>query len=87
MSEGGALAVGAGYSGSQITFTVVMSCLTAASGGLILGYDIGITGQFYHLPNMHAFILCSCNSDTLLSWKNKSYHSRAFVLLFFCLSF
>ena len=35
---------GAGYS-SEITFTVVMSCLMAASGGLIFGYDISITGQ------------------------------------------
>lgn len=48
---GGALAVDAagagaasGYS-SEITFTVVMSCLMAASGGLIFGYDISITGQ------------------------------------------
>jgi hypothetical protein len=23
----------------------VMSCLTAASGGLLLGYDISVTGQ------------------------------------------
>ena len=35
---------GDGYS-SEITFTVVMSCLMAASGGLIFGYDISITGQ------------------------------------------
>ena len=34
---------GDGYS-SEITFTVVMSCLMAASGGLIFGYDISITG-------------------------------------------
>ena len=40
---------GAGYS-SEITFTVVMSCLMAASGGLIFGYDISITGQCYLLP-------------------------------------
>ncbi|CAM0945560.1 unnamed protein product [Alopecurus aequalis] len=53
MSEGGALAVGAGYRGSEITFTVVMSCLTAASGGLILGYDFGITGG---LTQMESFL-------------------------------
>jgi MFS transporter, SP family, sugar:H+ symporter len=34
---------GDGYS-NEITFTVVMSCLMAASGGLIFGYDISITG-------------------------------------------
>jgi hypothetical protein len=43
-SAGGAADAGAGYS-SEITFTVVMSCLVAASGGLIFGYDISITGQ------------------------------------------
>ncbi|CAO2144791.1 unnamed protein product [Urochloa humidicola] len=30
--------------GGGLTFTVVMSCLVAASGGLIFGYDIGISG-------------------------------------------
>ncbi|RCV06949.1 hypothetical protein SETIT_1G204900v2 [Setaria italica] len=43
---------GAGYS-SEITFTVVMSCLMAASGGLIFGYDISITGG---LTQMHSFL-------------------------------
>jgi hypothetical protein len=55
MSEGGALAVGAGYGGSEITFTVVLSCLTAASRGLILGYDIGITGKLSHLLNEYLY--------------------------------
>lgn len=41
-----------GYS-SQITFTVVMSCLMAASGGLIFGYDISITGG---LTQMESFL-------------------------------
>lgn len=46
MTEGGALAVGGGGGGGgEITHTVVMSCLTAASCGLILGYDISVTGQ------------------------------------------
>lgn len=54
MARGGAMVAAAdagagagvapGYS-SEITFTVVMSCLMAASGGLIFGYDISITGQ------------------------------------------
>ncbi|EEE57237.1 hypothetical protein OsJ_07225 [Oryza sativa Japonica Group] len=52
MARGGAMVAAAdagagagvapGYS-SEITFTVVMSCLMAASGGLIFGYDISIT--------------------------------------------
>lgn len=54
MHGGGALAVTAGGGGGsgpvpgyngEITFTVVMSCLMAASGGLIFGYDISITGE------------------------------------------
>ncbi|KAI5017116.1 hypothetical protein ZWY2020_037494 [Hordeum vulgare] len=55
---GGALVVDAagaaasGYS-SEITFTVVMSCLMAASGGLIFGYDISITGG---LTQMTSFL-------------------------------
>ncbi|KAL6634606.1 hypothetical protein ACP70R_027277 [Stipagrostis hirtigluma subsp. patula] len=60
MHGGGALAVdgavaevtGSGY-GGEITFTVVMSCLMAASGGLIFGYDISITGG---LTQMESFL-------------------------------
>lgn len=44
---------GAHAGGGEITFTVVMSCLTAASGGLILGYDISITGG---LTQMESFL-------------------------------
>uniref|UniRef100_A0ACD5YN84 Uncharacterized protein n=2 Tax=Avena sativa TaxID=4498 RepID=A0ACD5YN84_AVESA len=57
--EGGVLAeeaavagMASGYS-SEITFTVVMSCLMAASGGLIFGYDISITGG---LTQMQSFL-------------------------------
>jgi hypothetical protein len=57
MYGGEVLAVaGAGYS-SEITFTVVMSCLMAASGGLIFGYDIGITGASSSL-NTHIMHAC-----------------------------
>ncbi|GJN21400.1 hypothetical protein PR202_gb08871 [Eleusine coracana subsp. coracana] len=57
MHGGGVLAVVdggrvSGYS-SEITFTVVMSCLMAASGGLIFGYDISITGG---LTQMTSFL-------------------------------
>ncbi|XP_040377095.1 sugar transport protein MST1-like isoform X2 [Oryza brachyantha] len=43
----------AGGSGGGVTPTVVMSCLTAAAGGLLLGYDIGITGG---LTQMESFL-------------------------------
>ena len=35
---------GGNYSG-RITSLVVLSCLVAASGGVIFGYDIGISGS------------------------------------------
>jgi MFS family permease len=44
---GGGFAVAAGPSvdyGGRVTFSVVVTCLMAASGGLIFGYDIGISG-------------------------------------------
>ncbi|CAL4979746.1 unnamed protein product [Urochloa decumbens] len=39
--------------GGGLTFSVVMSCLVAASGGLIFGYDIGISGG---VSKMEAFL-------------------------------
>uniref|UniRef100_A0A453C3Y5 Major facilitator superfamily (MFS) profile domain-containing protein n=1 Tax=Aegilops tauschii subsp. strangulata TaxID=200361 RepID=A0A453C3Y5_AEGTS len=44
---GGGFAVAdapSGDYGGGITFSVVVTCLMAASGGLIFGYDIGISG-------------------------------------------
>lgn len=40
---------GAGNIDAKITTAVVMSCIVAASCGLIFGYDIGISGyKFKH---------------------------------------
>lgn len=45
MAVGGFAVDGAGGSyGGGITASVVMTCIVAASGGLIFGYDIGISG-------------------------------------------
>ena len=47
---GGGFAVAdapSGDYGGGITFSVVVTCLMAASGGLIFGYDIGISGQIH----------------------------------------
>ncbi|CAL5057556.1 unnamed protein product [Urochloa decumbens] len=54
VNGGGGVGPGPGdaYS-SEITFTVAMSCLMAASGGLIFGYDISITGG---LTQMQSFL-------------------------------
>ncbi|OEL38560.1 Sugar transport protein 5 [Dichanthelium oligosanthes] len=53
MAGGDAVAVGATAGGGEITFTIVMSCLTAASSGLLLGYDISVTGG---LTQMESFL-------------------------------
>lgn len=39
---------------AKITFIVIISCIMAATGGLMFGYDVGISGiyiykQFDHL--------------------------------------
>ena len=61
VNGGGGSGPGDGYS-SEITFTVVMSCLMAASGGLIFGYDISITGQCC----CFCFAVCRIHCPTLL---------------------
>uniref|UniRef100_A0A0E0CMB5 Major facilitator superfamily (MFS) profile domain-containing protein n=1 Tax=Oryza meridionalis TaxID=40149 RepID=A0A0E0CMB5_9ORYZ len=42
-NDGEAAAAAGGGGRGEVTFTVVMSCLTAGAGGLLLGYDIGVT--------------------------------------------
>jgi hypothetical protein len=37
-----------GYGGGRVTISVVVTCLMAASCGLIFGYDIGVSGA--HVP-------------------------------------
>ena len=46
MAGGGFAGAGASSAdyGGRVTFSVVVTCLMAASGGLIFGYDIGISG-------------------------------------------
>lgn len=46
IANDGEAAAGGNGGGGEVTFTVVMSCLTAGAGGLLLGYDIGVTGQW-----------------------------------------
>ena len=31
-----------------VTFFVMFTCVVGATGGLIFGYDIGISGCYYH---------------------------------------
>lgn len=59
-----------GYNGGT-TVCVLLSCIVAAMGGLIFGYDIGISGQF---PNffckffffLHIMYLCIYNKSNLV---------------------
>ena len=58
---GGALAVDGptkGFDG-QITLSVVITCIVAASSGLIFGYDIGISGFLLLFAAAVYFLLIS----------------------------
>lgn len=46
---------GRGYSG-KMTSTVILSCMVAATGGIIFGYDIGISGFFLSLNEIHSLL-------------------------------
>ncbi|KAJ1279672.1 hypothetical protein BS78_04G172200 [Paspalum vaginatum] len=86
---------GPGYS-SEITFTVVMSCLMAASGGLIFGYDISITGGLTQMQSfLEAFFpdimekmnnatqdeYCIFNSQVLTTFVSSLYLAGMFACL------
>lgn len=49
MAGGGGITVGGGreYPGNLTVF-VTITCIVAAMGGLIFGYDIGISGTYIH---------------------------------------
>lgn len=37
----------------NLTVYVLVTCIIAAMGGLIFGYDIGISGNFSNMKNTH----------------------------------
>lgn len=43
------------YPGNMTVF-VLVTCLVAATGGLIFGYDIGISGKLFNQKNLYYFI-------------------------------
>jgi len=45
MTGGAAASVGSGDISGQLTKEVFVTCLVAASGGVLFGYDIVITGM------------------------------------------
>jgi hypothetical protein len=48
---GGGFAIDAPFNGfdGEITLSVVITCIVAASSGLLFGYDVGISGFFFFL--------------------------------------
>lgn len=58
-----------GYNGGT-TVCVLLSCIVAAMGGLIFGYDIGISGQFpnFFCKFFFSYILCTCAYTTRAIW-------------------
>jgi hypothetical protein len=52
--------------GGELTFSVLITCFVAASGGLIFGYDIGISGQI-HAQSLHNMIWCRRFASFLIS--------------------
>ncbi|OIV90522.1 hypothetical protein TanjilG_32399 [Lupinus angustifolius] len=53
MAGGGFASAGGGetHFEAKITFTVIISCIMAATGGLMFGYDIGISGGVTSMPS------------------------------------
>lgn len=51
--EGGP--VTGGYNG-RVTAFVVLSCIVAGSGGILFGYDLGISGNYSRLPTNKIWI-------------------------------
>lgn len=49
--DGGGFAVNVPASdyGGRLTFSMIVTCVVAASGGLIFGYDVGVSGNNNYL--------------------------------------
>lgn len=47
---------GRGYNG-KMTPIVILSCMVAATGGIIFGYDIGISGESHTINELHYLFL------------------------------
>lgn len=54
---------------SKITVSVVITCIVAASSGLIFGYDLGISGSFIskHFPYF-LFLIIPCYICSLIDF-------------------
>jgi MFS transporter, SP family, sugar:H+ symporter len=53
--EEGSDASGAGYNGGVTSFAI-LSCIVAGSGGILFGYDLGISGTIFQCHSLSAAI-------------------------------
>lgn len=45
--------------GGKLTLSIIITCIVAASGGLLYGYDLGVSGFFFLLRLFHKFFSLS----------------------------
>lgn len=58
------MAVDGGNTNDRITVAVVIMCMVAATGGLIFGYDIGISGI------SHKTLKPTCSTGNIVKWRS-----------------
>lgn len=66
------------YGGGRVTLSVVVTCLVAASCGLIFGYDIGVSGAYaciYVITYYPLFAFSAC----LVAWYMDMRHFLCFT--------
>jgi len=65
MTGGGLTTTSANDFEAKITPIVILSCVMAATGGLMFGYDIGVSGNILHSLNITFSII---SRDKVFSW-------------------
>lgn len=63
MAVGLAITSEEGQYNAKMTPFVVLSCMIAATGGIIFGYDLGISGPFFFEPLYSSKILKNKNKN------------------------
>jgi hypothetical protein len=57
--------------GGKLTLSIIISCIVAASSGLLFGYDIGISGSFFFIMTNEL-----CNLVIFLNVINLTFELR-----------
>lgn len=66
MAGGGLAPTGGKEFEAKITVIVVISCIMAATGGLMFGYDVGVSGHHPRTYYMFFFMFCITHAVLLL---------------------